>query len=136
MSGIKISGIYCDDVELSGAIVGVKTRTKTYYVSDVEISEFYVRYRDTGENLDVAVPTLEDNMNGYPEITGVSHYYNQLFGHEGSKYYDLPVYGLYPRYVDGLSLKNFKVIPGSCSTLTKWNLSGDLAVDSKNITVA
>lgn len=58
MSGIKISGIYCDDVELPGAIVGVKTRTKTYYVSDVEISEFYVRYRDTGENLDVAVPTL------------------------------------------------------------------------------
>ncbi len=40
------------------------------------------------------------------------------------------------RYVDGLSLKNFKVIPRSCSTLTKWNLSGDLAVDSKNITVA
>lgn len=136
MSGIKISGIYCDDVELPGAIVGVKTRTKTYYVSDVEISEFYVRYRDTGENLDVAVPTLEDNMNGYPEITGVSHYYNQLFGHEGSKYYDLPVYGLYVRYVDGPSLKNFKVIPGSCSTLTKRNLSGDLAVDSKNITVA
>lgn len=40
------------------------------------------------------------------------------------------------RYVDGLSLKNFKVIPRSCSTLTKWNLSGDLAVDSKKITVA
>lgn len=134
MSGIKISGIYCDDVELPSAIVGVKTRTKTYYVSDVEISEFYVRYRDTGENLDVAVPTLESNMNGYPEITRVSHQY--LLSHETSKYYDLPVYGLYLRYVDGLSLKNFKVIPRSCSTLTKWNLSGDLAVDSKNITVA
>lgn len=133
MSGISVSNVYCDNVEIPSAIVGVKTRTQTYYVEDVVISEFYVRYRDTGENLDVEIPTLEDNMNGYPEITRVSHKY--FISHETSKYYDLPVYGLFLRYVDGLSLKNFKVIPRSCSTLDKWNISGDLAVDSKNITV-
>lgn len=133
MKDIEISNVYCDNVELPSAIVGVKTRTETYYVNNVKISDFYVRYRDTGENLDVAVPTLEANMNGYPEITRVSHQY--IFTHETSKYYDLPVYGLFLRYTDGLQLTNFKVIPRSCTTLDKWNISGDLAVDSKNITV-
>lgn len=133
MENIQISNIYCDNVELASAIVGVETRKETYYVNNVDIKNVYVRYRDTKENLDVAVPTLEDNMNGYPEITRVSHKY--IISHESSKYYDLPVYGLFLRHVDGLNLENFKVIPRTCSTLDKWNLSGELAVDSKNISV-
>lgn len=133
MQNIQISNIYCDNVELASAIVGVETRKETYYVKNVDIKNVYVRYRDTKENLDVAVPTLEDNMNGYPEITRVSHKY--IISHEGSKYYDLPVYGLFLRHVDRLNLENFKVIPRTCSTLDKWNLWGELAVDSKNISV-
>lgn len=133
VSDISISDVYCDNVELPSAIVGVETKDATYYVKDVEITDFYVRYRDTGEDLDVKVPTLEDNMNGYPEISRVSHKYR--VSHEMSIYYDLPVYGLFLRHVDGLKIANFKVIPRTCSTLDKWNIEGDLAVDSKNITV-
>lgn len=133
VSGISISDVYCDNVELPSAIVGVETKDATYYVKDVEITDFYVRYRDTGEDLDVKVPTLEDNMNGYPEISRVSHKYRGT--HELSVYYDLPVYGLFLRHVDGLKIANFKVIPRTCSTLDKWNIEGDLAVDSKNVTV-
>lgn len=133
VSGIKISDVYCDNVELPSAIVGVETKDATYYVKEVELENFYIRYRDTGENLNVKIPTLEDNMNGYPEITRVSHKYR--VSHELSIYYDLPVYGLFLRHVDGLSIANFKVISRTCSTLDKWNISGDLAVDSKNVVI-
>ena len=133
ISDIDISDVYCDNVELPSAIVGVKVKQETYCVENVNLKNFYVRYRDTQENLDVKVPPLESGMNGYPEITRVSHRY--LISHEMSEYYDLPVYGLYLRYVDGLAIDNFKVISRKCSKLDKWNIDGDLAESVSNVTI-
>lgn len=48
-------------------------------------------------------------MNGYPEITRVSHIY--LINHELSFYWDLPVYGLYVNHAEGVGVENFNVIP-------------------------
>ena len=72
-------------------------------------------------------------MNGYPEITRVSH--NYFISHEMSAYHDLPVYGLYLRYVDGLTIDNFNVISRKCSQLELWNIEGDLAVNVNNVKV-
>ena len=133
VKNINIFDVYCDDVELPSAIVGVKVKSDIHNVEGVTLKNFYVRYRNTKENLNVKTPALESKMDGYPEITRVSHKY--MMSHEKSDYYDLPVYGLYVRYVDGLSIENFSVIPRKCSRLDKWNLDGELAVGATNVTV-
>ena len=130
---INISDVYCDNVELPSAIVGVKSKREPYCVKGVNLKDFYIRYRDTQENLNVKVPPLESGMNGYPEITRVSHKY--LISHEMSEYYDLPVYGLYLRYVNGLSVDNFNVISRRCSKLDLWNVDGDLAENVSNVNI-
>lgn len=53
-------------------------------------------------------------MNGYPEITRVSHMY--FLSHETSQYYDMPVYGLYLYNVKNVKATSFNVIERSANT--------------------
>ena len=53
-------------------------------------------------------------MNGYPEITRVSHMY--FLSHETSQYYDMPVYGLYLYNVKNVKATSFNVIKRSANT--------------------
>ena len=53
-------------------------------------------------------------MNGYPEITRVSHMY--FLSHETSQYYDMPVYGLYLYNVENVQATSFRVAPRSVHT--------------------
>jgi hypothetical protein len=39
-----------------------------------------------------------------------------IINHNISGYFDLPVYGLFARYVDGLEVDNYKVTPRSTNT--------------------
>lgn len=77
------------------------------------LKNFDVTYRSATSDLKIykgdSVYCGALNMNGYPEITRVSHIY--LINHELSFYWDLPVYGLYVNHAEGVGVENFNVIP-------------------------
>ena len=67
------------------------------YVKDVTLEDIDIAYRDAGERLNIKepVPELEDK---YPEFA--------MFG-------DLPAFALFARHVNGLTIRNFHVVPRS-----------------------
>ena len=129
MDKVVISNITAKDVELPSAITGCVRNGKTYYVKNVEIANFNITYRNTGENLNVGKPDFEASMGGivdankqgYPEITRVLHRY--LFDQDNSDYFDIPVYGLFARHVDGLKVYNLNVTARSCNELQRDNIT-------------
>ena len=118
---VTISNITAIDVELPSAITGCVKGSTTYYVHKVELANFNVTYRNTAENLDIGKPDFEYSMDGYPEITRVLHWYK--FSHETSDYYDMPVYGLFARHVDGLKIYNLNIQSRGCNTLPRDNIT-------------
>ena len=121
MTDITISNITANDVEMASAVTGCVHNNKTYYVKKVELANFNITYRNTGENLSVGAADYEKSMNGYPDITRVLH--NYIINHETSVYDDMPVYGLFARHVDGLKVYNLNVTPRSCNTLPRDNIT-------------
>ena len=121
IEGVTISNITAIDAELASAVTGCVRGSKTYYVKKVEIANFNITYRNTGEKLDVGKPDHEDSMSGYPEITRILHTY--FVSHESSVYKDMPVYGLFARHVDGLKVYNLNVQSRSCNTLPRDNIT-------------
>ncbi len=112
IENITLQNITATNCDIAGAITGFKKGNKINYVNDVTLRNFDVTYRDAKENLNIYRNRNKAydgsfNMNGYPEITKVSHKY--IFTNEFSPYYDLPVYGIFARYVDGLTIENYNV---------------------------
>lgn len=123
VSGIRVSDIVAFDADMASAVTGCyRSQNKTVYnVTDVELKNFHVYYREANEDLYLSTDdenldriVKEQNSGGYPEISRVIHMY--LGTHEGSYYLDMPCYGLYTRYAPDLKTENFNVTPRSCNT--------------------
>ncbi len=121
ITDVTISNITANNVEMASAVTGCVHNDKTYYVKKVELANFNITYRNTGENLHVGTVDFEESMNGYPEITRVLH--NYILNHEMSVYDDIPVYGLFARHVDGLKVYNLNVTARSCNELQRDNIT-------------
>ena len=92
-------------------------------VKNASVRNVKAVYRDCYEDLHIyrGDKVLEANMDGYPEITRVSHRY--FISHALSSYYDLPVYGIYVRDVENFVLENFFVTPRQGNTRALTNFS-------------
>lgn len=122
IDGVTVKNVWAKDVDIASAIVGCKYKDTVYPVRNVTLDNFNIAYRECGEDLDVyeGNDVLHANMNGYPEITRVSHRY--FAPHELSLYYDLPVYGLYLFNVQNVTATSFIVVPRSVNTRPLTNV--------------
>lgn len=116
IDGVTVKNIYAKDVDIASAVVGCEYKDQVYPVKNVVLDNINIAYRECGEKLDIynGNDVLHSNMNGYPEITRVSHMY--LISHELSTYHDMPVYGLYMYNVDNVKATAFNVKPRSVNT--------------------
>ena len=57
------------------------------------------------------------------DFTRVSGFYKD--SHELSPYWELPVYGLFVRHINGLRVKNFVCCPRSCNTRKADNITDE-----------
>lgn len=112
---VDISNITAINTELPSAITGCRVNGKIYAVENVTLSKISAVYRDTAENLAIRRNVGDSSMDGYPEITRVSHVY--FLSHELSAYWDLPCYALFVRYSPDLDYSEYTATPRSCSTL-------------------
>lgn len=128
ISGVTIENIYAKDVDVASAIVGctdLDDITTINYVEDVTLRNFYVTYRE-GVTEDLSLPGImevllaQTSSTVYPEISRVL--YLGMGNYEESLMYDMPVYGLYCRYVDGLTVENFNVKPREDTVLPLDNV--------------
>lgn len=111
ITNIKIENIKAKNAELPCAVTGCKDAN----INGITINNLDFTYRDTKENLSVRKNVSDHSMNGYPEITRVSHFY--FSSHEKSKYWSLPCYGLYVRFAENVSVNNFTCTPRTVNTL-------------------
>ncbi|MBO8424373.1 MAG: hypothetical protein IAB16_05095 [Firmicutes bacterium] len=125
LEDISVTGITSVGCDLPSAVVGYKKSGETHNVKNVTLSDFSVTYREAKEDTNIylknKVYSGKMNMGGYPEITRVSHAY--FINHTLSGYYDLPVYGLYAEYTEGLTVSNFDVTPRSYNTRALSNVA-------------
>lgn len=135
IEGITLQNITATNCDIAGAITGFRKGKEINYVQDVTLRNFDVTYRDALEDLNIYKNSTGAydgifNMNGYPEITKVSHKF--WLTNELSPYYDLPVYGIFARYVDGLTVENYKVQKRESSQLPFSNFDNPKA-EIKNL---
>lgn len=114
IDSVKISNVTAENVELSSAITGCVHDGKQYDVTNVDLENINVTYRDTEEDLSVLTVVPEFSMSDYPEITRISHIY--MISHEMSKYWDLPCYGIFMRYADNIKVTDFNCVPRTVNT--------------------
>lgn len=139
LKNIVISDIVATGCDMPGAITGYKKGSKINYVENVKLSNISMTYREAKEKLNIyknpdGAYQGSLNMKGYPEITRVSHMY--IINHDISGYWDLPVYGLFARYVDGLEVENFKVTPRTSNTRERDNVEKEKdRISLKNVTL-
>lgn len=114
LTNVSISNVTSWDCDIASAITGYKRAD----VDGVSISNFNVKYREAKEDLNIYMGNQDycgtGNMDGYPEITRVSHYYS--FSHEMSDYWDMSVYGLLVRYAVNVTTENVYIVPRSTNT--------------------
>lgn len=115
LENIKISNITASGCDIASSVTGYKRGGEVSSVKNVLIENVDVKYREAKEktNIFLGNGAYEGklNMGGYPESTRISHMY--ILNHTVSPYFDIPVYGLFARNVDGLTVKNFTVTPRS-----------------------
>ncbi|MDD4121211.1 MAG: glycosyl hydrolase family 28 protein [Clostridia bacterium] len=137
LKNITISDITATGCDVPSAITGYKKGSKINYVQNVKINNVRVAYREAQEKLNIfnnSKGAYEGilNMAGYPEITRVSHM--SLISSDIYTYWDLPVYGLFARYVDGLEVQNFVVTPRSENIREMNNVEEEKdRIDIKNV---
>ncbi len=133
---IRLANIQADGVDLPSAITGTIHEDQEYRVEQVELENIRVRYRDCQEDLNIRKGGVGyASMSDYPEITRVSHRY--IISHKLSFYWDLPVYGLFARHVDGLNVKGLEVIPRSSNTRPADNITDpEDRIDIQNCTIS
>lgn len=115
IKNISISNVTAVNTELPSAITGCKVGDEIYKIKNVKLENIKSVYRNTKEQLTVREKPSDISMDGYPEISRVSHYY--FNSHEESEYWDLPCYSLFIRYAENIDYKGLKTIPRECSTL-------------------
>lgn len=122
VNGVTLRNISATNINIGSAIVGCEYGGAVHNVQNVTIDGFTASYRNCKAELDIYRndQVLDANMNGYPEITRVSHRY--LISHELSEYYDMPYYGLYADKVEGLTVNGFSVVPRDGETRPLHNL--------------
>lgn len=113
LEDVKISNITATDCDIASSVTGYKKGNEVHSVKNVILENIDVKYREAEEktNIFLGNSAYEGylNMGGYPESTRISHMY--ILNHTVSPYFDIPVYGLFARNVDGLTVKNFNVVP-------------------------
>ncbi|MCM1364683.1 MAG: glycosyl hydrolase family 28 protein [Faecalibacterium sp.] len=136
LKNVTLRNITANDVQLPSAITGVIHDKVNYSVKDVTLENISMTYRDSDETIRInPLGVGYSSMTGYPEITRISHRY--IISHELSLYWELPVYGLYMRNADGVTIKNFSATPRSCNERPRDNFTNESDwVYLKNITVA
>ena len=116
---VTVRDIVAVECDIASAVTGYEEAS----VNNVTLSNFDVSYREATEDLNIYQGNSAfcgaSNMGGYPEITRVSHQY--ILSHELSNYWDLPVYGLFVRYADNVSVTDFNVKPRSANTRPMTN---------------
>lgn len=134
---IAITNITATGCDIACAVVGYQKGNETKYVKNVTLRNFDITYREAEEDLNIYHGTEGAyegtyNMGGYPEITRVSHRY--LLSHSLSDYWDLPVYGLFARHVDGLTVHNFVVNARTTNTRPMNNIQDEGSrINVKNV---
>lgn len=118
IKNVFISNVNAVNTELPSAITGCKHDGEIYNVENVTLSNISATYRDTLEDLRIRKNVSDISMNGYPEITRVSHYY--FLSHEFSEYWDLPCYSLFVRYAENIDYSGYKTIPRTCFELDEF----------------
>ena len=110
---VRIRNVKASNIEMPCVITGCEKKN----VYDIKLSDFDLKYRESGEELDVRSPSVEKALSSFPEITNVSAKLRKTS--EKSLFYSLPAYGLFIRHADGdsVSVENFNCAPRSCSTL-------------------
>lgn len=124
LSDVSFENLNAKGCDIASSITGYKKDGTVHNVENISLKNINVEYRDSEETTDIFFfnNAYEGfmNMGGYPESTRVSHMY--LISHELSPYYDLPVYGLFVRNTDGITVENFNVKPRSCNKRSADNL--------------
>lgn len=123
LKNIVVKNIVATNCDIASAVSGHDYGKDTLYVKNVLLENFSVSYREANENIKLYFNSAYEgsmNMGGYPEITRISHMY--LINHTLSVYCDMPVYGLFARHVDGLTVTNFNVVSRSCNTRELTNI--------------
>ena len=113
VENIRISNVTAVNTELPSAITGCRDDNKLYRVKNVTLENISVVYRDTKEALTVNKDVPEWSMSDYPDIVRVSHIYKD--SHENSDYWDLPCYGIFIRYAEGVEYSGYSCVPRSCN---------------------
>ena len=123
IDGVTIENIDANNIDLPCAVVGCEYDGRRYKVKNASVRNVKAVYRDCYEDPHIyrGDKVLEANMDGYPEITRVSHRY--FISHALSSYYGLPVYGIYVRDVENFVLENFSVTPRQGNTRALTNFS-------------
>lgn len=135
LDGILIENVKAENVDLPSSITGTIHEEQNYRVTNVTIRDFNASYRECAEKLHIRRSGVGyQSMDGYPEITRVSHIY--FISHALSFYWDLPVFGLFARHVDGLSLEKFHVTPRAANTRPADNITDpEGRIDAANIII-
>ncbi len=121
LKNITIKNIECFGVSIPSCITGVIHKGKEYKVENVLIDNVKVYYRDSEEDVYIRDSGVGyEAMLDYPEITRVSSIYT--ISHELSPYWELPVYGLFVRDAENVTVKNFECKPRSCNKRELSNL--------------
>lgn len=114
LHNVTLQNITAENVSLPSAITGVLHDGETYKVSDVVLDNVSIAYRDSNEELYVREGGVGyEAMIEYPEITRICSIYTN--SHEESPYWELPVYGIYVRDCEKLTVNNFSCTPRKCN---------------------
>lgn len=126
IDGVTVENIDANNIDLPSAIVGCEYDGTQYNTQNVTLRNITAVYRDCYEDINIykGDGVLEANMDGYPEITRVSHQY--IISHSLSRYYDLPCYGLYVRDSENVTIENYNVTPRQGNTRPMLIFSGSL----------
>ncbi len=121
MKNITLRNITAENVSLPSAVTGVVHRGRLYPVEDVKLENIDVTYRDSDEEIYIREGGVGyEAMEEYPEITRICSIYTN--SHEESPYWELPVYGLYVRDTENISIEGFKCKPRACNERPENNL--------------
>ncbi len=129
LTNVVIENIEANNVDVASAVVGCTNGltdfSEIHYVTDVTIRNFVVKYRENVTS-DPTLPGVlecifaQSSPDVYPEITKI--FFMGMGNYEDALMYDIPVYGLYCRFVDGITVENFYVMPREDNELPLDNI--------------
>lgn len=124
LENVTIKNIIAKNVSLPCAITGTVHEGEDIRVKNVTLENIDVSYRDSAEKIYIRDGGVGyESMKDYPEITRVSGFYKD--SHELSPYWELPVYGLFVRHINGLRVKDFRCKPRSCNNRKSDNITDE-----------